>query len=97
MTSTQRHTTDLAASARQVGYWIDRGWLRPDARGTGNSYRWSDAEWRIAVVMSRLVVAGLSPEAAHQAARAAGAGGTAEIGPGLVVLVDPPQPVAVAA
>jgi small-conductance mechanosensitive channel len=89
MTATHRNTADLEATGRQVGYWIDRGWLRPTSRGVGNSYQWTSTEWRVAVVMARLARAGLSPEAAHRVAR-----GAAEIGPGLVVLVD--QPVGVA-
>jgi hypothetical protein len=89
MTATHRNTADLDATGRQVGYWIDQGWLRPASRGVGNSYRWTDAEWRVAVVMARLAKAGLSPQAAHRVAR-----GAAEIAPGVTVLVD--QPVGVA-
>ena len=82
------HTEELAertgATYRQVDHWARRGYLRVNSRGHGVLRHWSDEEIRVATVMARLVAAGLTPAAAHTAAR-----GRSRIGPGVYVLVDP--------
>lgn len=58
------------ATARQLDHWVRTGYLHPDGPGgTGNSFHWPAAEIRAAVVMARLVEAGVKPAAAAQAAR----------------------------
>lgn len=67
---------------RQLDYWARMGYLRPTGNGRGSGYwrKWPYEERRIAVVMARLVNAGVavpvSASAAREAVdRAGGAGG----------------------
>lgn len=74
---------------RQLDYWVRKGWVHPDPRphaASGVTRTWPADEVRVARVMGRLVAAGLSPDAAHTAARAPGA--TAELAPGVWVTFD---------
>jgi hypothetical protein len=72
------------ATFRQLDFWTRKGWLRPDGGvGTGYSRDFGGDEIRVAKVMARLVNAGVSPEAAHRAAR-----GDGELAPGVRVDVD---------
>lgn len=61
----------LGLTGRQVDYWTERGWLRTDdaTPGTGHRRTFAPTELRVAAVMLTLTEAGLSPEAAHRAAR----------------------------
>jgi len=72
-------------SFRQVDYWCDKGYLRPDAAhpGTGYARNFTADEVRVAGVMKRLVDAGLRVDVAERVAR-----GHEEIAPGIEVLVD---------
>ena len=72
--ATLRDLTDLGLSCRQVDYWTRHGLLRahnPDP-GCGRRRTWPADEVAVAAVMVRLVDAGLTPEAAHRAARHGG-------------------------
>jgi hypothetical protein len=71
---------------RQLDYWIRAGYLLPNDAGAGAGSRrsWSDSERAVAVMMARLVAAGLTLEAAHRVARA---GGRLELAPGVTVEV----------
>ncbi len=70
---------------RQLDTWVTKGWLNPDERnpGPGHARRFTGDEARVAIVMGRLVAAGLKPDAAHRVAR-----GQWELAPGITVLVD---------
>lgn len=60
------------ATYRQIDYWVRRGWLRPigaAAPGSGVPRVFPPEELAVADRMARLVRAGLTPEAAHRAAR----------------------------
>lgn len=67
-------TWDLIGSTltyRQLDYWTREGYLKvvdPDP-GSGRRRYWSAEEARVAVMMGRLVAAGLTVSAAHRAAR----------------------------
>ncbi len=73
------------ATYRQLDHWSRRGWLRPDGggRGSGRPREWSRTEVEVATTMVRLVAAGITPEAAHRAAR-----GDGVLAPGVRVLVE---------
>jgi DNA-binding transcriptional MerR regulator len=72
------------ATFRQLDHWCRKGWLRPEGgEGTGNFRDFPGDEISVAKVMARLVDAGVSPEAAHRAARNSG-----ELAPGVRVDVD---------
>lgn len=82
------NTTQLAvesgATFRMLDYWVRQGYLHPvGGVGTGNSRDFGGDEIRVAKVMARLVSAGVSPEAAHRAARSGG-----ELASGVRVDVD---------
>lgn len=74
-------------SYRQLNYWAQRGYLRPVATrpGSGRMLEFSDLELKVAELMARLVVAGLTPAAAERVAR-----GEPQIGAGIWVLVTDP-------
>ena len=56
---------------RQLDHWVRQGYLRPEGKtGTGNRRSWSTRERRVALIMSRLVAAGLTPQLAVRVARA---------------------------
>jgi hypothetical protein len=83
---------DLLAAGlthRQVGTWTEQGYLVPipraESAGSGVPRRWPRTELAVARIMARCVAAGLSVPQAHHVARA---GGRAELGPGVIVLVD---------
>jgi hypothetical protein len=72
-------------SARRLGYWTMRGYLRTvgdPTPGSGFHRRWPVGEIGVAARMVRAVAAGLMPEAAAVAARASG---PVELGPGVWV------------
>lgn len=72
------------ASFRQIDHWRTQGYLRPvGLGGTGHAFYWAAAEVRVAVLMKRLVDAGLTPAAACRAARNGGV-----LAPGIRVAVD---------
>lgn len=59
---------------RQLNHWCDKGYLRPEGQGLGSGYQreWPVRERRMALMMSRLVSAGVArPELAHKIAREA--------------------------
>lgn len=59
-------------SSRQLDHWTRRGWLRceePRPGGRGYPRAWSPCEREVARYMVQLVAAGVTPEAAHHAAR----------------------------
>ncbi|MGH3630587.1 MAG: MerR family transcriptional regulator [Sciscionella sp.] len=64
----------LGLSIRQVEYWIEQGWLRPDvaAPGSGRRRTFPPFEVHVAALMLTLTQAGLSPDAAQRAARDGG-------------------------
>lgn len=54
---------------RQVEYWVDKGWLKPDrnqSEGARILWSWPPREQRVAILMGRLFNAGLRPEVAAQ-------------------------------
>jgi DNA-binding transcriptional MerR regulator len=75
---------------RKLDHWARRGWLRPiHTGGTGNNRVWPQNELQIADLMRRLTRAGLTPEAAAEAARAHHEGRPLVlIGPGIVLAID---------
>lgn len=80
-------------SYRQLDHWVRRGWLRPGNAnaGSGTTRLWPDSEFRVAVLMGRMVAAGLPVQVAHQVARA---GGRAALAPAVSVFAsveDPPK------
>jgi len=78
------------ATYRQIDNWIVKGYLRLERRGTGNARKWTDEEIRVARLMARLTAAGLSPALAHDIARKVRSlPDSAEIGPGITVVVIP--------
>lgn len=82
--NTAQLTHVSGATFRQLDHWCHKGWLRPvGGVGTGYSRDFGAAEIRVAKLMARLVSAGVSPEAAHRAAR-----GDGELAPGVRVDVD---------
>lgn len=54
---------------RQLLYWSDRGFIRAASFGSGYRRLWPVAEARIGAAMGRLIVAGLSVNAAAALAR----------------------------
>lgn len=83
---------------RQLGYWCERGWVKPyrtgtGTRGPGNGRTFSEAEMRVLMIMARLVGAGFPPEPAARVARAAVEGSpvantaTAELAEGITVTI----------
>lgn len=61
------------ATYRQIDYWISKGYLHPlrrrGADGSGSPRVWPGSEIRVAERMAILVTVGLTPAAAHHAAR----------------------------
>jgi len=59
-------------SYRQIEYWVDKGYLRPEGAGNEGDramWSWPPAEQRVAVAMGRLVADGLRPDVAERIAR----------------------------
>jgi DNA-binding transcriptional MerR regulator len=57
-------------SYRQLDHWARQSWLKPELEGP-RERKWSPTEFRVAVVMSRLVKVGMhAPDAARIARRA---------------------------
>jgi DNA-binding transcriptional MerR regulator len=74
------------ATARQLGYWRETGYLKPKgAGGSGTQFYWPQAEVEAAAMMVRLVGAGVAPAAAARAARNGG-----ELAPGVRIASDLP-------
>ena len=82
-------TTEVAAAAdvsyRQLDYWARQGYLQPlgEGHGPGSQRSWPDSELQIAVLMRRLIDAGLTVARAAEVARAlveARAAGTISVG-----------------
>lgn len=74
-TVTMHDLTALGLSYRTVDYWVRQGYLRAinPGRGTGRGIRTFPAgEVPVADRMRRLTAAGVTPEAAHRAARSDG-------------------------
>lgn len=72
------------ATFRQLDHWVRVGYLRPvGGDGPGRHRDWPGDEVRVAKTMTRLVQAGVRPEAAHRAARNDG-----KLAPGVRVDVD---------
>jgi DNA-binding transcriptional MerR regulator len=87
---TPQAVLDRGLTYRRLDHWTRRGWLRPTHDGgTGHNREWPQRELRIADLMRRLIKAGLTPEAAAQAARTHEDGRPLiSIGPGLVLAID---------
>jgi hypothetical protein len=79
---------DLAAlgvTYRQLDYWTRRGYLNPGGNpGYGHPRTWPPGELAVAERMARAVRAGLTPYAAHRAAR-----GTTDLGHGVTITITP--------
>lgn len=73
-------------SYRQLDYWVRRNWLKPGnaQAGSGMARLWPESELSVALLMGRMVVAGIPADVAHQVARA---GGRADLAPGVRVSV----------
>jgi hypothetical protein len=61
---------------RQLDYWIGNGWIQPSREpskrgsiGSGVPRIWPDDEIRVAIIMGRIVNAGLAPAVAAVVAR----------------------------
>ena len=61
----------IGLTDRQLQYWTEQGWLRPTVETAGSGHRrtFPPAELAVAEVMFTLTQAGLTPRAAHRAAR----------------------------
>ena len=60
----------IGVSYRQVDFWVSKGYLRPENEtGSGIPREFSSSEIQVAVVMARLVAAGVRPSEAHLIAR----------------------------
>jgi hypothetical protein len=95
MTAVVGWRTMLATEAteRQIDTWTGRGWLAGTRPGSGRRREWSATEVPVARLMVRLIRAGLTPEAAHRAARSRLAGpATVDLGDGITLTVDAPPP-----
>jgi hypothetical protein len=70
---------------RQCDFWCNSGYLRPiePRPGTGTCRFFAAGEVKVAGLMAVMVKAGVSPEAAHRAARNGG-----ELAPGVRVVID---------
>lgn len=64
----------LGLTYRQINYWAKRDWLRADdvRPGSGRARTYPASELEVAATMRRLTAAGVTPEAAHRAARSDG-------------------------
>lgn len=70
-------------SYRQINYWCQAGYLKPERQGARGRWCWFPApEVAVAVLMARLTAVGCSPKLAHDVARA---GGRLEPGPGITI------------
>jgi hypothetical protein len=81
---------------RQLDYWIGNGWIRPEREpskkgtiGSGVPRTWPDDEIRAAIIMGRVVKAGLAPAIAAMVARrvSASRNPTVEIAPDITISV----------
>ena len=78
---------------RQLSFWVERGWLRPEGGGKGHPWRWPDTEWAVAVLMARLVAAGFHHNVAADVARIyATLGGAVDLAPGVRLVIDEVTP-----
>jgi len=78
---------DRGLTYRRLDHWTRQGWLQP-TRFSRNR-EWPQRELRIADLMRRLTDAGLTPEAAAQAARAHEDGrALVRLAPGVVLAID---------
>jgi hypothetical protein len=82
---TQTNGHDLGLTYRQLDYWTRNGLLKADNQtpGSGNRRTWAPGELAVAVLIGRLVDAGISLRVAHDIAR-----GRREIGPGITIKID---------
>lgn len=78
LAASQITATDMYAAAdisyRQFDLWCRAGYLRPEPgpTGCGHTRTFPPSELRVVCVMALLVAAGLTPDAAHRAARNGG-------------------------
>jgi hypothetical protein len=58
-------------SERQLGFWVEKGYVRTrgGVRGTGNVREFSEHERRVLVAMAKLVATGVQPAKAAVMAR----------------------------
>jgi hypothetical protein len=74
---------------RCLDYWSRRGWINPEGAGlgSGSQRRWPASELEVAALMACYVAAGVTPEAAHHAARHGGwlPGGRYRLAPSAIV------------
>lgn len=85
-----------ALTYRQLDHWTRKGLLRPEGgRGSGQSREWPHRERKVALLMARLVKAGLGLELAHRVARDYfenrgpwAIPASLEIAPGLRIVID---------
>ena len=61
---------NLKATARQVTFWCERGYIKSSVSGSGSTRTFSAEEKRALKLMDRLVDAGFRPESAHTVMRA---------------------------
>lgn len=85
--ASMRDMRATGATARQVDHWTRGGRLRsdsPESVGAGHRRSWPDEEVGVCRLLVRLTSAGLGIEQAERVAR-----GEYEIGPGVLVFVNP--------
>jgi hypothetical protein len=72
--TTSELLADTDATYRQIYHWVVNGWLKPhnSGAGSGTPLAWPPTEVEVAHQMARLVAAGLTVPAAHDAARNGG-------------------------
>jgi DNA-binding transcriptional MerR regulator len=75
----------LRITYRQLDHWTRRGYLHPTRDSPRNNRHWPPNELAVAERMGRAVRAGLTPYAAHKAAR-----GTTDLGHGVTVTITTP-------
>ncbi|GII84569.1 hypothetical protein Ssi03_25590 [Sphaerisporangium siamense] len=84
-TGTSEIAKRIGVPRHKLAYWIEAGYLHPGSGGHGVPQDWSAAEVAIAVLLARLVAAGMGAAPAAAVARSAVAFELREVelGPGL--------------
>lgn len=69
--TTQEILDQSTVTYRQIHFWVGNGWLHPHnlGKGQGFPWSWSADEIEVARKMADFVSSGLTPPAAHHAAR----------------------------